>query len=485
MIMRNIIITIITNVTTIIVCIFLLQQIDLNRNDWEKAKSLNLTNYLGGDDITYNITNVIENNQKLCDSLQKLKQTLFFKIFKINLDPECSVFHQEMICKDTACQICECSNTEVPRVWKQPSGIDENVVTTIDDPFNKWVEKFNVDSKQWLLKEDIDPKDGSYVNLLKNPEGYTGYRGAHIWNAIFKENCYTESYSSLCVEDKIFSNIFMGWLVNTNFQIGCNFRNRQTNESYVNISYVTNKFLYHKDKIDYLFFLYSLMLKAVNKAVPFLLNYDYSSGNKTEDKMTLKIIKEIFRYELLNMDLIEDSFQDTYAYFDNFISSNRLAELIIRFRNISSIIDCVTCSKCRMHAKLEVFGIATMLKILFAPNTEELKKSMSRNELVSFINLFAKLSKSVSNIEKINTGIIEAHHNFKMKKFKCISYVGIVGVIITLMILNFVNSDKDNENDNDDDINNYKDKNESMRNNYNKNQGNNKHNKKIIKKKVE
>ena len=480
MIAKNFTITIISNILTVCICIYLLKQIDLNKNDWEKAKNLNLTNYQGGSEISYNITDVIENNHKLCDTLQKLKQTLFFKIFKINLEPECSVFHQEMICKDTACQICECSNTEVPRVWKQPSGIDENVITTIDDPFNKWVEKFNVDSKQWLLKEDIDPKDGSYVNLLKNPEGYTGYRGAHIWNAIFKENCYTESYSSLCVEDKIFSNIFMGWLVNTNFQIGCNFRNRQTNESYVNVSYVTNKFLYHKDKIDYLFFLYSLMLKAVNKAVPFLLNYDYSSGNKTEDKMTLRIIKEIFRYELLNMDLIEDSFQDTYAYFDNFISSNRLSELIIRFRNISSIIDCVTCSKCRMHAKLEVFGIATMLKILFAPNNEELKKSMSRNELVSFINLFAKLSKSVSNIEMINAGIIEAHHNFKMKKFKCISFVGIIGVIITLMILNFINSD--NDNDNDDDINNDKDKNEPIINNDNRRHGNNKNN---SKKKVE
>ena len=74
---------------------------------------------------------------------------------------------------------------------------------------------------------------------MKNPEGYTGYRGAHIWKAIFKENCFSESYSNLCVEDKIFSNIFMGWLVNTNFQIGCNFRNRETNYTYINISYVT------------------------------------------------------------------------------------------------------------------------------------------------------------------------------------------------------------------------------------------------------
>ena len=189
------------------------------------------------------------------------------------------------------------------------------------------------------------------------------------------------------------------------------------------------------------------MLKAVNKAIPYLLEYDYSSGNKTEDQMTLKIIKEIFRYELQNIDLIEDSFKDTIEYFENnFISSNKIPTLIMRFRNISSIIDCVTCSKCRMHAKLEVFGIATMLKIMFATSTEELKKAMSRNELVSFINLFAKLSKSVNNVHEIDMMIKKAHRNLNLKKIKCIIFVGIVGVIITLTILNLVYNDNDNDN---------------------------------------
>ena len=448
---KNISIIILSCFVSIFISIYLIKRIELNKNEWESARNLNLTNYQGSGEITYNLTQVIKNNHKLCDSLEKLKKTLFFKIFKINLDPECSVFRQEMICRDTACQICECSNNEVPRVWKQPQGINEDIVTTIDDPFNKWVEKFNVDSKHWLLKEDIDPKDGAYINLLKNPEGYTGYRGAHIWNAIFKENCFSESYSNLCVEDKIFSNIFMGWLVNTNFQIGCNFRNRETNNTYINVSYVTKKYLYHKDKIDNLLFLYSLMIKAVNKAVPLLLEYDYRSGNKTEDQMTYKYTKEIFRYELLNIDLIEESFQHIYSHFEKFTNSQKISELIIRFRNISSIIDCVTCSKCRMHAKLEVFGIATMLKIIFTSSTEELKKSMSRNELVAFINLFAKLSKSVNNLELIDKKIKKAHHNLKFKKLKCICTVSIIAIIITIMLLNFANSNDnlDNINDND------------------------------------
>ena len=448
---KNISIILLSCFVSFFISIYMLKRIEQNQNEWESAKNLNLTNYQGSGEITYNLSQVIKNNQKLCDSLEKLKKTLFFKIFKINLDPECSVFRQEMICRDTACQICECSNNEVPRVWKQPQGINEDIVTTIDDPFNKWVEKFNVDSKHWLLKEDIDPKDGAYINLLKNPEGYTGYRGAHIWNAIFKENCFSESYSNLCVEDKIFSNIFMGWLVNTNFQIGCNFRNRETNNTYINVSYVTKKYLYHKDKIDNLLFLYSLMIKAINKAVPLLLEYDYRSGNKTEDQMTYKYTKEIFRYELLNIDLIEESFQEIYSHFEKFTNSQKISELIIRFRNISSIIDCVTCSKCRMHAKLEVFGIATMLKIIFTSSTEELKKSMSRNELVAFINLFAKLSKSVNNLELIDKKIKKAHHNLKFKKLKCICTVSIIAIIITIMLLNFANSNDnlDNINDND------------------------------------
>ena len=141
---KNIFITLISNIITICICIYCLRQIEFNKTDWEKAKYLNLSDYSGENGKLYNITNVILNNQNLCDSLQKLRKTLFFRIFKINLEPECSIFHQEMICRDTACQICECSNNEVPRVWKQPSGIDENIVTQMDDPFNKFVEKYNL-----------------------------------------------------------------------------------------------------------------------------------------------------------------------------------------------------------------------------------------------------------------------------------------------------------------------------------------------------
>ena len=160
-------------------------------NQWERAHELNYTSSKN-DILSYDINEVLSHNEKFSNTLEQLKKTLFFKIFKLNLEPECSIFQQEMICKNTQCQICECDENEVPKIWTQPTHSGEFLNTKIDDPFNKWVDKYTINTKQWLLEEDIDSKEGSYVNLLKNPEGYTGYRGAHIWNAIFKENCLSD-----------------------------------------------------------------------------------------------------------------------------------------------------------------------------------------------------------------------------------------------------------------------------------------------------
>ena len=409
-------------------------------NQWERAHELNYTSSKN-DILSYDINEVLSHNEKFSNTLEQLKKTLFFKIFKLNLEPECTIFQQEMICKSSQCQICECDENEVPKIWTQPTHSGEFLNTKIDDPFNKWVDKYTINTKQWLLEEDVDSKDGSYVNLLKNPEGYTGYRGAHIWNAIFKENCLSDKYNSLCKEDKIFFTIFSGWLSNTNFQIGMNFHDNVKNTSYINVTMLTERLLYQKERIDNFLFLYSLVIKAVNKAREFLLEYNYESGNKVEDENTKNLISTIFRDNSDNLKYLEDAFVGTEQELKHFLESQKISELIIRFRNISSIIDCVTCSKCRMHAKLEVFGMGTMLKILFA-NKLELKESISRNELVSFINLFAKLSRNVGYIKYIDDEIKKAHFYLKFK------YAGIV-LFLFIFWIYAVFFDKEEEKKND------------------------------------
>ncbi len=416
------------------------KKLQKNLNQWERAHELNYTSSKN-DILSYDINEVLSHNEKFSKTLEQLKKTLFFKIFKLNLEPECTIFQQEMICKSSQCQICECDENEVPKIWTQPTHSGEFLNTKIDDSFNKWVDKYTINTKQWLLEEDVDSKDGSYVNLLKNPEGYTGYRGAHIWNAIFKENCLSDKYNSLCKEDKIFFTIFSGWLSNTNFEIGMNFHDTVKNTSYINVTMLTERLLYQKERIDNFLFLYSLVIKAVNKAREFLLEYNYESGNKVEDENTKNLISTIFRDNSDNLKYLEDAFVGTEQELKHFLESQKISELIIRFRNISSIIDCVTCSKCRMHAKLEVFGMGTMLKILFA-NKLELKESISRNELVSFINLFAKLSRNVGYIKYIDDEIKKAHYYLKFK------YAGIV-LFLFIFWIYAVFFDKEEEKKND------------------------------------
>jgi len=81
----------------------------------------------------------------------------------------------------------------------------------------------------------------------------------------------------------------------------------------------------------------------------------------------------------------------------------------LKFRNITKIMDCVGCQKCRLWGKVQTLALGTALKILFSSKTlglettvnTESKKSfqLSRTEIVALLNGFSRLSKSISEIE--------------------------------------------------------------------------------------
>lgn len=71
-----------------------------------------------------------------------------------------------------------------------------------------------------------------------------------------------------------------------------------------------------------------------------------------------------------------------------------------RFRNITRIIDCVTCEKCRLWGKLQTQGLGTALKILFIMNDKaDSRFHLHRQEVVSLVNGFARLSKSINTLQ--------------------------------------------------------------------------------------
>ena len=96
----------------------------------------------------------------------------------------------------------------------------------IDQEFNKWLEKYNC--SEWISSTEID--SGIYVNLKQNSEIYTGYQGQHIWDSIFRENCFSDKLHLMCVEERVFYKIFSGLLSNINIQISTNYYDQINNK---------------------------------------------------------------------------------------------------------------------------------------------------------------------------------------------------------------------------------------------------------------
>lgn len=77
-------------------------------------------------------------------------------------------------------------------------------------------------------------------------------------------------------------------------------------------------------------------------------------------------------------------------------------EFRLHFRNVSTIMDCVGCDKCRLWGKLQIQGLGTALKILFSNKARtngynELSTTVNkhtlqleRSEIVALFNAFGR-----------------------------------------------------------------------------------------------
>ena len=72
-----------------------------------------------------------------------------------------------------------------------------------------------------------------------------------------------------------------------------------------------------------------------------------------------------------------------------------------RFRNVSRIMDCVGCDKCRLWGKLQTSGYGTALKVLFEYDPEKAEDfHLRRTEVVSLIVTLQRLSHSIWAVEQ-------------------------------------------------------------------------------------
>ncbi|KAI3755693.1 hypothetical protein L1987_55499 [Smallanthus sonchifolius] len=343
--------------------------------------------------------------------LQELVRTPFFRYFKVKLWCDCPFWPDDGMCRLRDCSVCECPENEFPEPFKTPSlpkddlicqeGKPEAVVDRTLDA--KAFRGLAVVDNPWTNDDETDNGKMTYVNLQLNPERYTGYTGPsarRIWDAVYSETCKKYSSGESCPEKNVLYKLISGLHSSISVHIATDYLlDENTNQWGANLQLMYDRVLKHPERVQNLYFTYLFVLRALTKAAPYLEAAQYDSGNHLEDLKAHSLISQLLHNPKLQAacPLLFDEAKLWQGQ-----SGPELKQQIKKqFRNISALMDCVGCEKCRLWGKLQVLGLGTALKILFSfddqkPSAQPLQ--LRRNEVIALMNLLNRLSESLKSI---------------------------------------------------------------------------------------
>ncbi|QQP41174.1 Ero1like proteinlike [Caligus rogercresseyi] len=267
--------------------------------------------------------------------------------------------------------------------------------------------------------------DCDYVDLTRNPERFTGYDGeaAHrIWRAIYEENCFRPENTgfkeaflqssleqNMCLEKRAFYRALSGLHSSITIHLCANYLLSRAEKGLLgsaswgpNLDEFIVRFDPRRTKgqgpfwLKNLYFVYLLELRAITKASRYFEGHLFYTGNEEEDKDTQIAIKELMN--LLRSFPAEDTF-DERTMFASKGTQGLKSEFRNHFHNITRLMDCVECDKCKLWGKLQTTGLGTALKLLFS-DTSKPNFYLTRNEIVALFNAFGRISTSIQQVEK-------------------------------------------------------------------------------------
>ncbi|KAG0474023.1 hypothetical protein HPP92_015880 [Vanilla planifolia] len=358
------------------------------------------------------------NAEVLHPILQDLVITPFFRYFKVKLWCDCPFWPDDGMCRLRDCSVCECPDYEFPEPFKKPfSGLSVDdlicqegkpkaaVDRTLDSrAFRGWVEIDN----PWTQDDETDNAEMTYVNLQLNPERYTGYVGPsarRIWEAIYTENCPKYPAGEVCPEKRVLYKLISGLHSSISVHIASDYLlDEETDLWGQNFALLYERVLQYPDRVRNLYFTFLFVLRAVTKASDYLEQAEYNTGNPEEDLKTQSLVRQlVYNPELRAACPVP--FDEAKLWQGE--SDPELKHLIQKqFKNISAVMDCVGCEKCRLWGKLQILGIGTALKILFSvdgQNHMNQQLQLQRNEVIALMNLLNRLSESVHFVHEMGT----------------------------------------------------------------------------------
>ena len=418
-------------------------------------------------------------NLELTPALKSIAQsTDFFAYYRLNLfNRVCPFWSDESsMCGNIACAVQTLDHEEdVPEIWRahhlgklegpkaehpdrrqqqeRPEkplqgelgeDVRESCVVEYDD---------ECDDRDYCVPEDESATSkGDYVSLVDNPERFTGYTGLgarQVWDAIYRENCFSKvhraplqngsqispfkvqasrdlrnvikqhdrqlalaskgvvddvvEFDDECLEKRVFYRIISGMHASINAHICWDNLNQTTGQWGPNLQCYEQRLHPHPEWISNLYFNYAVVLRAVAKLRGFLQSYTFCSGDPSQDQATKQKVVGLAERIASGPLIFDES-----VMFQDAVASGLKDDFRHRFRNVSRLMDCVGCDKCRLWGKLQTAGYGTALKVLFDFDDQansDINPQLRRTELVALMNTLDRISSSLSAIGQFRDAI--------------------------------------------------------------------------------
>ncbi|KAF9792500.1 endoplasmic reticulum Oxidoreductin 1-domain-containing protein [Thelephora terrestris] len=352
---------------------------------------------------------------ELFQQLHELVETPFFRYFRVDLYRECPFWQENGVCMNRECGITTVDENDIPERWRASALSKVEVPSEVE--INNLPGCYYRDSDFCFLDSSTE---GEYIDLVENPERFTGYAAPashRVWNAIYQENCFGQSEATwssskpvvsvpdtlllkpgpedTCVEKRVFYKVISGLHTSISTHICMEFFNQTTGTWAPNLQCFIDRAGAHPDRLQQMYFNTVLLLRAVSRLGPYLSAYDYcSTGTHEEDVQTKSLLGNI-----INIAHQVGKFDEKlmFARGDSNVLKQQFKD---HFRNVTRIMDCVGCDKCRLWGKVQTTGVATAMKILFELDEKALdpnsnKNLLTRSEVVALMNTLHRFAESL------------------------------------------------------------------------------------------
>eukprot|EP00055_Hartaetosiga_balthica_P008775 m.33696 g.33696 ORF g.33696 m.33696 type:complete len:504 (-) comp6467_c0_seq1:89-1600(-) len=411
------------------------------------------------------------NTDEFFPKLSGLVESRFFKFFYVSLYGECTVWKEDGLCMSPTCAVQECETSSIPLFNENSrtvvsyndfscmdlNAINDTISSQEQDLLKSEQQQDMLDRSNFCVPDElVFPKeDMEYVNLIDNPERFTGYSGpsaSRIWKAVYDSNCFksskpadleVEPFSSnkdtawffgdmegngdgdaiddgavsrqqgyiqdkdiedMCLEQRVFYRLLSGLHASISVHLAYKWLDVESGEFRPNVTEFRRRFADAATNgqgsgwLKNLYFTYLTVLKAIAKSEKLWESYHFSTGNAEEEveikRMVLELVKGAKKYKDLAID--EDLL---------FQSKDRLEllhETTEHIKTITNIMNCVGCLKCRLWGKLQTRGLATTMRLLLGNKiqTDQVAFELGRNDIVALFNLWERLASSITYVQR-------------------------------------------------------------------------------------